>query len=324
MTTSPRFAAVRFSTADLPKQDRIAVWREHYGRMALKIDIEPAADADFECTLVSRALPELQVLSAKMSAVRVSRTREFAGDGNDDLVLIINKAGAIEATGHGREVSLGEGDAVLMSSSDVSMFDRHKAGRSLSFRVPRTVLTSTVIDVDNSVMQHIPHNAGALKLLANYTSVFLDEDAFVSPEVRSTAVHHVHDLIALALGATADAAETAKIRGVPAARLRLAKAYIIANSNRQDLSVGAVAAHLGVTPRNVQQLFESEGTTFSAFLLSRRLTRAHRMLTEPRFTHSAVGAIAYDVGFGDLSYFNRCFKRRYGVTPREVRNGTAF
>ena len=48
------------------------------------------------------------------------------------------------------------------------------------------------------------------------------------------------------------------------------------------------------------------------------------MLTELRFAHSAVGAIAYDVGFGDLSYFNRCFKRRYGATPREIRNGSTM
>jgi AraC-like DNA-binding protein len=44
------------------------------------------------------------------------------------------------------------------------------------------------------------------------------------------------------------------------------------------------------------------------------------MLTEPRLAQSSVGAIAYDAGFGDLSYFNRSFKRRFGVTPRDVRN----
>jgi AraC-like DNA-binding protein len=47
------------------------------------------------------------------------------------------------------------------------------------------------------------------------------------------------------------------------------------------------------------------------------------MLTEPRLAQSAVGAIAYDAGFGDLSYFNRSFKRRYGATPRDVRNESA-
>jgi AraC-like DNA-binding protein len=100
----------------------------------------------------------------------------------------------------------------------------------------------------------------------------------------------------------------------------MAKSYIMENSNRRDLSVGAVATHLGLTPRNLQRLFESEGTTFSEFLLSQRLCRAHRMLTEPRLAQNPVGTIAYDAGFGDLSYFNRSFKRRFGVTPRDVRN----
>jgi len=34
-----------------------------------------------------------------------------------------------------------------------------------------------------------------------------------------------------------------------------------------------------------------------------------------------VSAIAYQVGFGDLSYFNRCFRQRYGVTSRRARSG---
>jgi AraC-like DNA-binding protein len=29
--------------------------------------------------------------------------------------------------------------------------------------------------------------------------------------------------------------------------------------------------------------------------------------------------VAFDVGFGDLSYFNRTFRRRYAATPMEIR-----
>ncbi|MFZ2094748.1 MAG: helix-turn-helix transcriptional regulator, partial [Pseudolabrys sp.] len=170
------------------------------------------------------------------------------------------------------------------------------------------------------VMQLIPQNTEALKLLAGYAAPLFNDITLATPEFRRTAVNHLHDLVALALGAAHDSAGLPGGRGVPAARLRMAKAYIIENSNRRDLSVGGVAAHLGLTPRNLQRLFESEGTTFSEFLLAQRLSRAHRMLTEPRLAQSAVGAIAYDAGFGDLSYFNRSFKRRYGTTPRDVRN----
>jgi len=76
-----------------------------------------------------------------------------------------------------------------------------------------------------------------------------------------------------------------------------------------------------VTPRYLQRLFEREGTTFSSFLLCQRLKRARHMLCRPEFAERAVSSIAYDAGFGDLSHFNRCFRRLYGITPRDVRNG---
>jgi AraC-like DNA-binding protein len=200
----------------------------------------------------------------------------------------------------------------------VKVFDRHSYGGALSFRIPRSILSSMVTYVDDVVMQVVPCNTDALKLLAGYAAPLFNDIALATPEFRRTAVNHLHDLVALALGAARDG--VAAGHAIPAARLRMAKSYIVENSSRRELSVGAVAAHLGLTPRNLQRLFESEGTTFSEFLLLQRLSRAHRMLTEPRLAQNPVGSIAYDAGFGDLSYFNRSFKRRFGMTPRDVRN----
>ncbi|MEN3383321.1 MAG: hypothetical protein V7608_3365, partial [Hyphomicrobiales bacterium] len=39
----------------------------------------------------------------------------------------------------------------------------------------------------------------------------------------------------------------------------------------------------------------------------------------PRYAGQKISAIAFDAGFGDLSYFNRAFRRRYGAAPSEVR-----
>ena len=85
------------------------------------------------------------------------------------------------------------------------------------------------------------------------------------------------------------------------------------------MSFWTLAASLNVTPRYLQRLFESDGTTFSEYLMAQRLARAHRLLCESGASRTAISTIAYDVGFGDLSYFNRRFRRQYGLTPREVR-----
>ena len=54
------------------------------------------------------------------------------------------------------------------------------------------------------------------------------------------------------------------------------------------------------------------GQTPSQFVRTIRLKRAAQML---RKKSDNVTQIAYSVGFGDLSYFNKCFKEQYGVTP---------
>jgi AraC-like DNA-binding protein len=75
------------------------------------------------------------------------------------------------------------------------------------------------------------------------------------------------DLIALALGASGDAARFARARGLRAVRLRAIGRYRLA-SGEHELSVNTVAARQGVSPRYVQMLFEAEGTTFSRFVLA--------------------------------------------------------
>ncbi|MDW4800082.1 helix-turn-helix domain-containing protein [Escherichia coli] len=43
------------------------------------------------------------------------------------------------------------------------------------------------------------------------------------------------------------------------------------------------------------------------------------MLTDPRRSDRSISAVAFEAGFGDLSYFNRTFRRHFGATPSEIR-----
>ena len=125
--------------------------------------------------------------------------------------------------------------------------------------------------------------------------------------------------MALGVGAMRDAAEVAHGRGLRAARLQEIKHDIDRHLDQPDLSVAALAFRHGCTPRFIQRLFEAEGTTFTEYVLTRRLARAHRLLSDPRRAGDKISTIAFDAGFSDLSYFNRAFRERYGDTPSSVR-----
>jgi AraC-like DNA-binding protein len=129
----------------------------------------------------------------------------------------------------------------------------------------------------------------------------------------------MQDLIAATIAATRGGRAIAEGRGIAAARLRAIMTDICAHLGDGELSVAEVAQRQRVTPRYVHKLFENEGLTFSSFVLGQRLARAHRMLSNPQLADRTIGSVAFDVGFGDLSYFNRTFRRRYAATPTDIR-----
>jgi len=133
-------------------------------------------------------------------------------------------------------------------------------------------------------------------------------------------VNHVHDLIALSVDAGREAAVRAD-GSMRAARLQAIKTDIMARLGDASVGITEVAARQGATPRYVHKLFDGEGLPFSRLILQWRLERAHRMLSDERLDRWSITSTAYDAGFGDLSYFNRAFRRLYGMTPSDVRNG---
>jgi AraC-like DNA-binding protein len=165
----------------------------------------------------------------------------------------------------------------------------------------------------------IPASNEPLRLLVDYIEMSLRGHRLASRDLQQLFTTHVHDLVALSIGATRDAAELARGRGLRAARLNAAKGDIMHHLENEELTVTDVAGRLGVTPRYVQMMFEREGTTFSEYVVRQRLSRAYRILTDPRFLDRTITTIAFDVGFGNLSYFNRAFRRNYSATPSEVR-----
>src|SRR4029079_6592899 len=112
----------RLSTDDLPDKDRVAMWRDHCCRVLMRLEMEPINDARLEYSIVARDLPGLRVMSTASSPVRIIRTREYLADGNGDLVFIIHPTGKTTRTTRAQDVELREGDALLMSASEVKVF----------------------------------------------------------------------------------------------------------------------------------------------------------------------------------------------------------
>ncbi|MET3310412.1 hypothetical protein ABIF41_002253 [Bradyrhizobium japonicum] len=242
------FSIFNVSTDHIPEDERVPLLREFYCRGVLKAEVEVREGKPAAASFTSHVLPEAQLLIGGLCGARVVRTKHLVADGDDSLALIVNRSGVLGISERGHDLRLRAGEAVLTSAEDVTIFERLSLGSGFSLRVPRRVLAPMIVDVDDAVMRVIPESTTGLRLLVDYAIALVHEKVLAVPAMRQLGVAHLHDLLALVLGATDHARESTGRRGIKAARLQKAKFLIVNNCWQQDISVANVAQELGVNP----------------------------------------------------------------------------
>ena len=89
-----------------------------------------------------------------------------------------------------------------------------------------------------------------------------------------------------------------------------------------DFSAQKLAAAAGLSERYVNELLYDAGASFTIRLNELRMRKAADLLMLSR--ERRISDIAFECGFNDLSYFNRCFRRRFGLTPSGGARGGGF
>ena len=98
--------------------------------------------------------------------------------------------------------------------------------------------------------------------------------------------------------------------------IRIAKRYIAENYYK-PLTLEIVSHETGFNPNYFSSMFKKEvGVNFSEYLIKVRIKNAKEMLLN---TEGSVEDISYAVGYSDIKYFSRIFKKYMGVTPTEFR-----
>lgn len=99
-------------------------------------------------------------------------------------------------------------------------------------------------------------------------------------------------------------------------KMKLILKYV-ENNYMEKITIEDIANEVGLSQSHFMKYFKNTmGTSFVDYLNEYRLTMASRLLIS---SDSSILAIASEVGFENLSYFNRIFKKRFGQTPREYR-----
>ena len=91
------------------------------------------------------------------------------------------------------------------------------------------------------------------------------------------------------------------------------------NMSNTDYTVDMLARDLGMSRANLYKKMQTMlGVTPNDFMRNVRLKRAAEMLAK---SDVPVNQLALMVGFQTPRYFSQCFRKMFGVTPSEYREG---
>jgi AraC-like DNA-binding protein len=288
---------------------------EHFSNTG---ELDPAPDVPFRAAMNSIHIGTTLLGRCDGTFTTVRREYRQVLATNDDRYCLARNTGNREAmvTHRGRDFVMRPGAMVLLKL-DEPFFSADGANtkRFTNVHLPTTTLRAMVPGVDEMVGCELAPG-GALSLAMDYSDLLLRHPRAVD-EAGMAIAAHLLDLAALGLGARGDHAIAARRGGLRAVRLKAVLQIMEKRFSEPDFSAQRLAHAAGLSERYVNELLFEAGASFTTRLNELRLRRAADLLAHG--DQRRISDIAFECGFNDLSYFNRCFRRRFGLTPTAAR-----
>jgi AraC-like DNA-binding protein len=236
-------------------------------------------------------------------------------DYGEHLFLLLQIEGKCGIEQLGRQTTVAPGDCALVDSSRPSTFNiGGRFSNTVSVHLPRQIFFSgayTHVEVARRVETDDPMSSILRGLVAKLMKAGSVEGR--SAELRELLFNATR--YAFSFGN-----EELAIRSDCAShRIEVVQILIDRHLTEDYLSLDWLALRLGVSARTLQNDFTALGTTVNSLIRTRRLYYARDQLCSiSRSSSTTIAEIAYNSGFNDISYFNRCFRKTFGCSPKSV------
>lgn len=314
-------AAERWSARGRDVGSQLASWSEILAttHLAFEITATPRTPSTFVGGVVRRAIADLVLVDCTASPFQGHRGSDVIGangpsEHEDVLGFQFVHKGVERVREGSREITLTPGHLALwdgLQPTDIEIIEPFYK-RTLLFprrRVlevcPRLAELGGLPALDGS---------GPARLLVRYMNALVAELPQLEPAAVGAAAR-----VALELLRAAVEPELLNDRAAEREALRAdIRRYVRAHLQDPELGPTTVAHAFSMSVRTLHALFEDGDASVAAIVREERLQRCLEDLQ--RRNGGTVTDIAFRWGFCDAAHFSRVFKRKFGVTPSEVRH----
>lgn len=268
--------------------------------------------ASIEQIRIGRLRPNVHRSNAARHLIHVAANRSTA------IELFLVSCGAIDLANEHSAVHLQAGDMLLWSPAE-EWRASHGSFELIAIGLPDVLVHQRAPWLMNMIGMPIAARSGLATCLTALMRQVSQCYQRLTPEEGAILETTVIEAICL-LGRSGKTRHESSVPPPCEQRLETLKTLALDSLERADLCAVTLAREAGMSARTIHRLFAASGVSFQSWLTERRLERCWTELRNGRGPcQRTVAELAFAYGFNDLSTFNRAFRKRFGMPPREAR-----
>jgi len=310
-----------WNTADIRSGEQFAYYREAICQAFMNLTPEPAAASGFPANVEHIRLGDAAINRVSFPEHVVRRSAaDIAASDRSCFYLNLELAGRCRIRQDDREISLSHGQVGIFDSDRqfALLHDRGPQFQVASFWVPAAALRERLPASFDVTAARVSDDPFVGHLIVETARTLSDGALRMTEDEGVHLFRALIELVAMSLSRQSRA-RTAEAESLTDVTMLALKRAIHRRLREPGLSVADIAAAVGISERYVHKLLARSGLGFTDYVIDHRLDGIARDLTNPAMADLAIGTIAFDWGFSDLSHFTRRFKQRFGCRPRDWR-----
>ena len=310
----------QWNTEDYKAAEQFGFWREVLCEAFIALNSTREFAGGFRGHVIANRVDDINVCRLVTDEHNILRTQhEISRMPRDCFFVNMQIDGDVHVQHIGKETHIRPNQFYVVDAAEPYELAYRRPGgnvRTFSFRIPKTVLAPLLSNAEEAMGVRVSRDTAMGALAVDFLKNIAVQSDAIPAAAQPTMARMAADLIALSLSPHQDHS-AAFSQSKRKALLNSILAYIDRNYAKAELNINSVCRRFGISPRSLHRLFEAEGLTFSREMTVRRLNKCVEAMCAHR--EASIASIAFASGFGDLSSFNRQFRKQFDLAPREYR-----
>jgi len=305
-----------FSTDDYAPTKRYAAWRDAICDVYVHVDVEATRPEDYRGFIREAKFGEVVMTDILLSEQHIRRNRQHISklDKECYYLQLVHK-GNISVFQRGETHRSNPARGAIFCATEQYELYGHGEVRSFYLELPRDEFAQRFPRERIPVSALINTTQGLGRIATEFCATLATEGSKLEDGVRSGLGNQLMDMLAFTILSSEGDLPAAE-GSVRKARLRSVQQWIETHLGDAELSLDRVAAQNGMSLRYLHALFQGCEMSASEWIWNRRLQRAYDCLS--RGEGRTITAIAFEHGFNSSAHFSTLFRRKYGVSPRDI------